>query len=90
MSGVTEVRLFRNTIDAVPSDYTNVTAAVLNSSTKDHVTSVKRYLDGVATVDGLAGGTTHYFWVELIDVRGNTMGPQSIGNHTTDTPPPDV
>ena len=59
MSGVTEVRLYRNTIDMVPTSYTNVTAAVLNSSTKNHATGVKRYLDGVTTVDGLAGGTTY-------------------------------
>jgi hypothetical protein len=40
-------------------------------------------LDGVATVDGLTGGTTYYFWVELIDPRGKTVGPQSIGSYTT-------
>jgi hypothetical protein len=34
MSGVTEVRLDRNTVDEVPLEYTNVTAAVLNSSLK--------------------------------------------------------
>jgi hypothetical protein len=40
MSGVTEVRLYRNTVDEVPAEYTNVTAAVLNSSLKDHATGV--------------------------------------------------
>jgi hypothetical protein len=79
MSGVTEVRLYRNTVDEVPAEYTNVTAAVLNSSTKNHATGVKRYLDGVTTADGLAGGT-NYFWVELIDARGNTAGPQPVGD----------
>jgi hypothetical protein len=42
MSGVSEVRLYRNTIDTVPTSYTNVTAAMLNSSTKNHATGVKR------------------------------------------------
>jgi hypothetical protein len=79
MSGVTEVRLYRNTVNEVPLEYTNVTAAVLDSSTKNHATGVKRYLDGVATVDGLEGGT-HYFWLELIDARGNTAGPQPVGD----------
>ena len=84
MSGVTEVRLYRNTVDEVPAEYTNVTAAVLNSSTKNHATGVKRYLDGVTTADGLAGGT-NYFWVELIDARGNTAGPQPVGSYTAPT-----
>jgi hypothetical protein len=88
MSGVTEVRLYCNTIDTVPTNYTNVTAAVLNSSTKDHATGVKRNLDGAATVSGLDPGT-NYFWVELVDARGNTAGPQSIGHvrirHNIDT-----
>jgi predicted phage tail protein len=85
MSGVTEVRLYRNTIDTVPTNYNNVTAAVLNSSTKNHATGVKRYLDGVTTVSGLDPGTTYYFWVELIDARGNTAGPQSAESYTTPT-----
>jgi hypothetical protein len=79
MSGVTEVRLYRNTVDEVPPEYTNVTAAVLNASLKDHATGVKRYLDGATTVSGLDPGT-NYFWVELIDARGNTAGPQPIGH----------
>jgi hypothetical protein len=79
MSGVAEVRLYRNTVDEVPLEYTNVTAAVLNSSTKKHATGVKRYLDGVTTVGRLAGGI-HYFWGELIDARGNTAGPQPVGD----------
>jgi hypothetical protein len=79
MSGVTEVRLYRNTVNEVPLEYTNVTAAVLNSSLKNHATGVKRYLDGVTTVGGLEGGI-HYFWVELIDARGNTAGPQPVGD----------
>jgi hypothetical protein len=90
MSGVTEVRLYRNTVDEVPAEYTNVTAAVLNSSLKDHTTGIKRYLDGVATVNGLACGITYCFWVELIDARGNTAGPQPIGSHTTESIPADV
>jgi hypothetical protein len=83
MSGVTEVRLYRNTVDVVPAEYTHVTAAVLNSSLKNHATGFKRYLDGVTTVSGLASGTTHYFWVELIDARGITTGPQPAGSYTT-------
>jgi hypothetical protein len=79
MSGFTEVRHYRNTVDEVPAEYTNVTAAVLNSSTKNHATGVKRYLDGVTTVSGLGGGT-HYFWVELIDARGDTGGAQPVGH----------
>jgi predicted KAP-like P-loop ATPase len=79
MSGVTEVRLYRNTVDAVPADYANVTAAVLKSAATDHGTGIKRYLDGAATVGPLEGGT-HYFWVELIDARGNTAGPQPVGD----------
>jgi hypothetical protein len=39
MSGVIEVRLYRNTVDEVPLEYTNATA-VLNSSFKDHATGV--------------------------------------------------
>jgi hypothetical protein len=31
MSGVTVVRIYRNIVDAVPGDYTDVTAEVLNS-----------------------------------------------------------
>jgi hypothetical protein len=85
MSGVTEVRLYRNTVDEVPLEYTNVTAALLNSSTKNHATGVKRYLDGVTTVSGLASGTTYYFWVELVDARGNTAGPQPAGSNNTAT-----
>jgi hypothetical protein len=42
MSGVTEVRLYRNTVNEVPAEHTNVTAAVLHSSLKDHATGVKR------------------------------------------------
>jgi hypothetical protein len=84
MSGVTEVRLYRNTVNAVPSDYTNITAAALNSSTKDHATGVKRYLDGSATVSGLDPGT-HYFWVELVNACGNTVGPQPAGSFTAPT-----
>jgi hypothetical protein len=80
MSGVIEVRLYRNTVDEVPAEYTNVTAAVLNSSTKNHATGVKRYLDGVTTVSGLDPGI-NYFWVELIDARGNTAGPQPAGSY---------
>jgi hypothetical protein len=41
-------------------------------------------LDGAATVSGLDPGT-HYFWVELIDVRGNTAWPQPAGSNTTPT-----
>jgi hypothetical protein len=41
-------------------------------------------LDGVTTADGLAGGT-NYFWVELIDARGNTAGPQPVGSYTAPT-----
>jgi hypothetical protein len=45
-------------------------------------------LDGVVTVYGLAS-ETHYFWVDLIDARDNTAGPQSIGyahiRHRIDT-----
>jgi hypothetical protein len=84
MSGVTEVGLYRNAIDTVPTSYPNVIAAVLNSSTKDHATGIKRYLDGAATVSGLDPGT-HYFWVELIDARGNTAWPQPAGSYTTPT-----
>jgi hypothetical protein len=84
MSGVTEVRLYRKTVDEVPAEYTNVTAVVLISSTKNHATGVKRYLDGVTTVSGLDPGT-NYFWVELIDTRGNTAGPQPAGSYTTPT-----
>jgi hypothetical protein len=79
MSGVTEVRLYRNTVNEVPLEYANVTAAVLNSSTKNHATGVKRYLDGAATVNGLAG-VIHNLWVELFDARGNTAGPQPVGD----------
>jgi predicted phage tail protein len=83
MSGVTEVRLlYCNTVDEVPLEYTNVTAVVLNSSTKNHATGVKQYLDGVTTVSGLDPGT-HYFWVQLIDASGNTAGPQPAGSYTT-------
>jgi hypothetical protein len=82
MSGVTEVRLYRNIVDAVPADYTDVTAAVLDSAATDHGAGIKRYLDGAATVSGLGGGTTNYFWVELIDARGNTAGPQPAGRYT--------
>jgi predicted phage tail protein len=82
MSGASEVRLYRNTVDEVPLEYTNVTAVVLNSSTKNHATGVKRYLDGVTTVSGLDPGT-QYFWVQLIDARGNTAGPQPAGSYTT-------
>jgi hypothetical protein len=83
MSGVAEVRLYRNTVDEVPAECTNVTATVLNSSLKDNATSIKRYLDGITTVSGLASGTTYYFWVALIDARGNTAGPQPDGSYTT-------
>jgi hypothetical protein len=72
-------------VDTVPTNYTNVTAGVLKSSTKDHATGVKRYLDGVATVEGLAGGMTYYFWVELIDACGNTAGSQPARSYTTPT-----
>jgi hypothetical protein len=41
-------------------------------------------LDGVATVSGLDPGT-HYFWVELIDARGNTAGQKPAGSYTTPT-----
>ena len=41
-------------------------------------------MDGVTTVSGLEGGT-NYFWVELIDARGNTAGPQPAGSYTTPT-----
>jgi hypothetical protein len=88
MSGGTEVRTYRKTVDEVPLEYTNVTTAVLNSSTKNHAIGVKRYVDGVATVGGLDSETTYYFLVELIDVRDNKSGPQSIGSHTSDSPPP--
>jgi hypothetical protein len=90
MSGVTEVRLYRNTNDGVQSEYTSVTAALLNSSLQDHVTGIKRYLDGVATLDGLAGGTTYNVWVEVIDARGNAVGMQPIESHTTESSPVDV
>jgi hypothetical protein len=40
MSGITEVRLYRNTVDEIPAEYINVTAAVLNSSTKNHATGI--------------------------------------------------
>lgn len=82
MSGVTEVRLYRNIVDAVPADYTDVTAEVLGSAATDHGAGIKRYLDGAATVSGLGGGTTNYFWVELIDAKGNTAGPQPAGSYT--------
>jgi hypothetical protein len=52
---------------------------VLNSLTKNHATGVKLYLDGVTTVNVLEG-LIHYFWVELIDARGNTAGPQPVGD----------
>jgi hypothetical protein len=84
MSGVNEVRLYRHTVDEVPAEYTDVTGADLNSSTKNHATGVKRYLDGVTTLSGLIPGT-NYFWVELIDARGNTVGPQPAGSYTTQT-----
>jgi hypothetical protein len=82
MSGVTEVRLYRNTVDEVPLEYTNVATAVLNSSFKDLATGVKRYLDAVTTVSGLDPGT-HYFCVELIDACGNTAGQKHVGSCTT-------
>jgi hypothetical protein len=59
MSGVTEVRLYHNTDDTVPAEYTNVTAAMLSSSLHDHATGIKPYIDGVATLGGLAGITTY-------------------------------
>jgi hypothetical protein len=77
MSGVAEVR---NTINTAPTHYTNVTAAVLKSSTKDHAKGIKWYLDGVATVDGLTGGTSYCFWVELLDARGKMAEPQPVGH----------
>jgi hypothetical protein len=66
----------------VPAEYTNTTVAVLNSSLKDHATGLNRYLDGVVTVDGLRDGT-HDSWVERIDARGNTAGPQPARSYTT-------
>jgi hypothetical protein len=62
MSGVTEVRLYFFIVDAVPADYADVTAEVLNSAATDHGAGIKRSLDGAATVSGLGGGTTNYFW----------------------------
>jgi hypothetical protein len=87
MSGVTEVRLHRNIVSTVSTNSTNVIAVVLNSSTKDHATGVKRYLDGVATVDGRHCDNVSYFWVELIYARGNRSGPQAIKSHTTKSSP---
>jgi hypothetical protein len=83
MSGTTEVRLYRNTVDEVPAEYTDITSAVLNSGTTDHAAGIERYLGGVAKVGGLDFDTTYYFWVELVDARGNTAGPQPAGSHTT-------
>jgi hypothetical protein len=78
MSGVTEVRLYRDTVDSVLVDCADVTAAVLNNSlAPDHGGDIKRYLDGFATVSGLAGGTAYYFWVEHIDAHGNTASARS-------------
>jgi hypothetical protein len=85
MSGVTKVRLYRNTIHNVLENFINITAAVLNSSTKDHTTGMEMFLDGVATVDGHQGDITYCFWVEVIDTRGNTSGPHMIGSLTTPT-----
>jgi hypothetical protein len=79
------VRLYRNTVDAMPADYTDVTAAVLNSAATDHGAGIKRYLDGAATVSGLVGGTTYHFWVKLTEARGNTVGPQPGGSYMTPT-----
>jgi hypothetical protein len=61
MSGATEVRFYHNIVDAVPADYTGVTAEVLDSAATDRCAGIKRYLDGAATVSGLGGGTINYF-----------------------------
>jgi hypothetical protein len=79
MSRVTLVRLYRITVDELPLEYTNVAAVVLNSSLKDNATGIKRYLDGVATLIGQAGGTTYYFFVELIDARSKTAIRNRLG-----------
>jgi hypothetical protein len=84
VSGVTEVRLYRNTVDKVPADFTDVTAEVLSSAATDHGAGVKRCLDGAATMSGLAGGT-RYCWVELVDASGNTVGPHPGGNYMMPT-----
>jgi hypothetical protein len=64
--------MYRNTVDTVRADYTNITSAVLNSSLKDHATGMKRYLDGVATLDGLAGETSYYFWARRSSMSAAT------------------
>jgi hypothetical protein len=84
MSGVTEVRLYRN-IDAVPADYTDVTADVLDWAVTYHEVGIERYRDGAATVSGLGGGTTNYFRMEVIDACGNTAGPQPAGTYIVPT-----
>jgi hypothetical protein len=44
----------------------------------------ERYLDGVIRHTWLDPGTTYYFWVEVVDARGDTGGgPQSIGRVRT-------
>jgi hypothetical protein len=67
----------------VPADYTDITSAVLNSATTSHAAGIERYLDGVSAVGGLDFDKTYYFWVELVDARGNTAGPQPVESHTT-------
>jgi hypothetical protein len=84
MSDVGEIRLYHNTVDSVPAGYTDITNDVITSSTKtNEECGIKRYLNGVAALNGLRGATIYYLWVELIDSRGNSSGPLSIGVCTT-------
>eukprot|EP00873_Tetraselmis_striata_P001689 jgi/Tetstr1/421953/TSEL_012852.t1 len=85
MSGFSEIRLYQNTANTVPTGtYTVVTSDFIDSATATIAQNASyAYEDGVKTVSGLSPGTTYWFWVEFIDSAGNSSGIQPIGSQET-------
>eukprot|EP00873_Tetraselmis_striata_P039772 jgi/Tetstr1/460036/TSEL_005356.t1 len=85
MSGFSEIRLYQNTTNTVPTGtYTVVTSDFIDSATATIAQNASyEYEDGQKTVSGLSPGTAYWFWVELIDSAGNSSGIQPIGSQET-------
>ena len=74
-TGIGQVRLYRNTSNAVPGSYNDVTSSfAVGQNASQAVTLAET---------GLAPNTQYWYWVQLIDLAGNDSGVLPLGSVTT-------
>ena len=87
MSGFQQIRLYQNTVNTIPGSFTDITSVTSTAQSQTVNPGVLYdYNDCLKQVGSLSAGTEYWFWVECIDVEGNSSGIQSLGSITTSAP----